>query len=263
MTKKSHARLVAFVALASSLAAAPAGAQTLFGTTASSNFGQRASFGGVTTVGSTTGETAGGDGFLSASVNTVDSRGSAAGEAMIISPTPLVRGRAQSFSDDDVARGNAAINGAYRFNSAVDGIVTFDYSFTATQSAPSGSDTFMRAQGALLSDVSAIFYSRSQYFEFGGTIEDSFREEVREDDPGTVNITGSMSMNAEAGQTFNLLLALQTSAGGAGAVADSFSTLTGTLSSNVSGATFTVVPEPSSLALISLGGLLVFRRKRG
>ncbi|MGJ8644634.1 MAG: PEP-CTERM sorting domain-containing protein [Luteolibacter sp.] len=263
MAKKLHGQLCALVAFAACSTVVPVGAQTLYGTTASSNFGQRASFGGVTTVGSTTGENAGGEGFLSASVNTVDSRGSAAGEAMIISPTPLVRGRAQSSTGDDVARGNAAINGAYRFDSAVDGIVTFDYSFTATQSAPSGSDTFMRAQGALLSDVTDIYYGRSQYFEGGGTLEDSFRFDIDEEDPGTINITGSMSMNAEAGQIFNVLLALQTSAGGAGAVADSFSTLTGTLSSNVSGAGFTVIPEPSSLALLSFGGLLIARRKRG
>ncbi len=262
MAKKTNNNSVALLVLVTSSAVAPLGAQTLFGTVASSNFGQRANFGGVTTVGSTFGDSDGGEGSTSASVNTVNSRGSAAGEAMIILPTPLVRGRAQSTTNNDVARGDAAINGAYRFDSATAGTVTFDYSFTATQSAPSGSSTFMRAQGALLTGVTEIFYGRSQYFEGGGNIEDSFRIEFRETDPTMITQTGSISMQAEADQIFNLLLALQTNAGGAGAVADSFSTLTGTLSSNVSGASFTVIPEPSSLALLGVGCLLGARRKR-
>ena len=263
MTYNSYSKSAAIFGLVTSSVVAPLGAQTLFGTTASTNFGQRANFGGVTTVGSTTGESDGSEGSFSASVNTVDARGTAAGEAMIISPTPLIKGRAQSSTDNDVARGNAAINGAYRFDSATDGMVTFNYSFTATQSAPSGSDTFMRAQGALLTDVTDIYYGRSQYFEGGGNLEDSFSFTFDESNPTMITQTGSISMQAEAGQIFNLLLALQTSAGGAGAVADSFSTLTGTLTSNVAGASFTVVPEPSSLALLSLGGLLLTRRKRG
>ena len=267
MSYRSHRLSAALLTLAAVSASAedffdfdpPSG--PVFGTTASTVFGQRASFGGVTTVGSSDTTTDGGADTLTADVSTVSVRGTAAAEAAIAA-VPTVRGRSASNTDNDVARGNASINGAYRYDGPVAGTVTFDYSFTADFGAPTGADTFIRAQGALLSEVSFLSFSVSSYFEGGGDISESFNLTFDEDDVSPVSEIGTLSIDVEPGEVFNLLLGLQTSAGGLGANADAFSTLTGTFGTSVTGATVTAVPEPASLALLALGGTLLAGRRR-
>jgi len=262
MTKEYVRNAVASSILMTSFSVSPLSGAVVFGTSATTNFGERSGT-GVTTVGATVDDSDGGSGTLDALVISTNARGTAAGQASITSPIPTVRGRSQSTGSNDVARGNAAANGAYRFDGPTAGTISFSYAFTATQSASDGAATFFRAQGALLTDVTDLYFGRSSYFEGGGILEDSFSSTFdNEDDPASISELGTLTMAVEPGQIFNVLLAVQTSAGGALANADAFSTLTGTLTSDVVGGTFTVIPEPSSLAFLALGGLVLARRRR-
>ena len=241
-------------------ASVPASA-AVFGTSASTVFGQRANFGGTTTVGSTDSESAGGQGELTASVLTSHPRGTASGSAAILALTPSIRAAAQSNTTGDVARGNAALNATYRYDGPTAGVVSLNYLFDAVQTSPSGTDTFTRVQGALLTDVTILNFGVSTYFEGGGTVEDSFSTTFNESDGPVITDSGTLTLNVAPGQEFNVLLGLQTSAGGSGASVDALNTLVGTLSSDVVGSTITVVPEPASLALLALGALCLCPRR--
>jgi hypothetical protein len=63
----------------------------------------------------------------------------------------------------------------------------------------------MRSQGALLTDVTDIYYGRSAYYEGGGILHDSFENQYNQDSNTDISDTAFMTVNLEAGQTFNLL----------------------------------------------------------
>ena len=255
-------RVMSLVALAAALAAtSPTASAAVFGTSATTNFGQRANFGGTTTVGDTDSESDGGPGQLSASVLTNHPRGNAAGSATILPLTPSLRAAAQSNATSDVARGNAALNAAYRYDGPAPGVVSLTYAFDALQTTPAGTDTFTRAQGALLSDVTELLYGVSAYAEGGGTVQDSFSITFDEDDGPVITTSGTLTISVDPGEVFNVFLGLQTSAGGALASVDALNTLVGTLSTTAPGATITLVPEPASLALLALGSLCLRPRR--
>ncbi len=137
--------------------------------------------------------------------------------------------------------------------------LTFDMTLTADLYRPG--DTWARVYGAAMILQEDIIFDPylANYYEYGGVLASTELGSTLTD-PALIQ-TDSLSVIVNDGDIVHIAMSLSTGSGWAPAYADAFSTFTGSVSVDV-GSVDSLVPEPASIALSGLAGLLIISRRR-
>ena len=175
---------------------------------------------------------------------------------------PILKAKSTGFADEGVYT-RVGMMGTYQYVGTSAGTVTYNYALDAilTEQDPDTA-AFLRYNGALI--TGADFYSTSyvDFFESSGTVEDSFS--ITSSVDGILDESGSISFDANPGDVFYLTTLLAPYAGRDGAIADAFSTATGSFSVSGGGSivSLNAIPEPAAGTVMALVGLLGFVARR-
>lgn len=176
---------------------------------------------------------------------------------------PILKSKSTGFDDEGVSS-IVGMMATYQYNGTSSGTVTYDWTLDAILSEDDpNSAAFLRYRAGLISG--ADFYSTSyvDFFESSATVVDSIN--ITSSESGTIDESGSLTIDVDPGEVFYLSTLLQTYGGRAGGEADAFNTSVGSFSvSGGSIVSLSAVPEPAAgsiLALAGLVGLAIRRRK--
>ncbi len=253
-------------AIVLALVVAPASATIFTGVDTSVSSGMVGGTGGFF-VGGTTGTDGGGPGVFydsrswdigqGAAFASADHDGNNTGDA----PSPVLKGSSTGVTDGTTTYGSQSYAGAmveYQYNGTGPGTVTYTFNVTATLVEPVGTSAFLRARAALITNPDFYDSNYSAHFESSANVLETYN--FTEGSAAVVDESGSISYTFNPGDYFYLLTALTTQAGKQGASSDASSTFLGDLT--VDNGTLTLIPEPTSLALLAIGGVALVRRRR-
>ena len=176
---------------------------------------------------------------------------------------PILKSKATGFGLEGVTS-TVGMMATYQYNGTTSGTVNYNWALDAvlTEMDPD-SAAFLRYRAGLISGADFFTTSYVDFFESSADVVDSIN--FTSDVAGTIDESGTLSIDVDPGEVFYLSTLLLTYGGRAGGEADAFNTSVGSFSVTGGGTivSLSAVPEPAAGSLIALVGLagLVIRRR--